>query len=83
MSDALPTAGSGKPITTQAAPVVTQCVPLTREHFSDMAGKFPYKSFQGAQYMLIMYSTDANYIRCETMQSTKRTNGPGVYSDVG
>jgi hypothetical protein len=68
--DALPTAGPGKPINTQAAaPVITQCVPLTREHFSDMAGKFPYKSFRGAQYMLIMYSTDANYIHCETMPS--------------
>ena len=42
---------------------------MTQEHFSDMAGRFPYKSFTGAEYMLIMFCVDANYIHCEKMNA--------------
>ena len=69
---AKPTLGPGIPKSTEKIEYVcTKCIPLTQEHFSDMAGRFPYKSFTGAEYMLIMFCTDANYIHCETM--TART----------
>ena len=32
---------------------------VTDKHGTDMAGRFPYKSFKASQYMLIMYCTDA------------------------
>jgi len=39
--DAYPTAGPGQPaVTHTSSRVVTRCVPLTQEHFSDMAGNF-------------------------------------------
>lgn len=47
--------------------VCTKCLPMTQEHFTDMAGKFPFVSFTGIQYMLIMFCVDANYIHCEPM----------------
>jgi hypothetical protein len=59
--DAYPTEGPGKPnLAPTTSTILTQCIPLTQEHFSDMAGRFPYKSFKASQYMLIMYCTDAN-----------------------
>jgi hypothetical protein len=38
-----------------------------REFFRHGRGRFPYKSFKGAEYQLIMFCVDANYIYCETM----------------
>ena len=68
--NALPSKGPGQPVPTSiASTVCTKCIPMTEQHFSDMAGRFPLASFTGAEYMLIMFCTDANYIHCETMTS--------------
>ena len=66
----LPSLGPGKQrIADSHSSVCTRCIPMSQEHFSDMAGRFPFKSFTGAEYMLIMFCTDANYIHCEKMNS--------------
>ena len=65
-----PTPGPGQPHAPGGeAYVLTKVIPMTQEHFSEMAGRFPYKSFTGAEYMLIMFCVDANYIHCETMSA--------------
>ena len=51
--------------------VYTRCVPLTSQAFGDCAGRFPFESLTGKQYMLIMYMADYNYIHVETMNSRK------------
>ena len=67
-----PSMGPGLPPHTLAcATVQTKCIQLTQENFTDMAGRFPYQSFAGNQYLLIMYCADANYIHCEVMATRK------------
>lgn len=68
--DPPPSQGPGhKTLTSGPLWVQTKCVPVTQQHFTDLAGRFPYKSFTGAEYQLIMFCMDANYIHCETMTS--------------
>ena len=53
---------------------------MTQEHFTDMAGKFPFSSFTGIQYMLIMFCVDANYIHCEPMATRQGAEYARAYT---
>jgi cation diffusion facilitator CzcD-associated flavoprotein CzcO len=39
--------------------------------YGDSTGRFPWTSISGAQYMLVLYTEDANYIHVEPMQNRK------------
>lgn len=59
--------------------VVRMYNPPGRLHV-DLAGRFPITARSGAQYMLVMYNEDTNYIHIETMKSRKSSEYVLAYS---
>ena len=47
---------------------------LTAANYADLAGRFSVIAVNGDQYMLVMYSVDANYIHVETMPDKSATS---------
>ncbi len=63
---------------TIATRVVGAPPPTGRIH-SDLAGRFPTAAKSGAQYMLIMYSEEANYIHVECLRSRHASDFVNAY----
>ncbi len=53
--------------------------PTTGRIHSDLAGRFPTAAKSGAQYMLIMYSEEANYIHVECLRSRHASDFVNAY----
>jgi hypothetical protein len=59
--------------------VYTKFIQPSAENYADLAGRFPHVALGGAQYMMIMYAEDANYIHVETMKSRSATEFINAY----
>jgi len=51
-------------------PIFVKTITLDKT-YGDSTGRFPWTAMSGAQYMLILYTEDANYIHVEPMQNRK------------
>jgi hypothetical protein len=78
LDSAFPTAHPGRPASPTQHHILSRCVPVSRRAFMDLAGRFPFKSIGGFEYMLIMFSEDGNYIHVELM----RTRGAKEYAQA-
>jgi hypothetical protein len=70
-----------KPSSPRPSAIVTRIIgasPIGRIH-SDLAGRFPTTAKSGAQYMLIMYSEEANYIHVECLRSRQASDFVTAY----
>jgi hypothetical protein len=67
---------AGRPASPTQHHILTRYVPVSRRAFMDLAGRFPFKSIGGFEYMLIMFAEDDNYIHVELM----RTRGAKEYA---
>lgn len=75
-----PTAGPGSPPPVTSATIFTKCIRLTQQNFTDLTGRFPYRSARGMEYMLIMFNEDGNYIHVELMRDRKAAEYARAYA---
>jgi hypothetical protein len=59
-------------------PVFVKTITLDKT-YGDSTGRFPWAATSGAQYMLILYTEDANYIHVEPMHSRKTSEHIRAY----
>jgi hypothetical protein len=59
-------------------PIFVKTITLDKT-YGDSTGRFPWAAMSGAQYMLILYTEDANYIHVEPMQNRKASEYIRVY----
>ena len=79
--DPIPSSGSGRPPQPVSKTVFTKCIRLTQQNFTDLAGRFPFTSYTGHNYILIMYAEDPNYIHAELLRSRAATEFARAYQE--